>query len=801
MHHPLNTVAVALAAIGVAGAQNSSWDHALYTSSPPVYPSPETAGIGWEAALAQAEAFVGNLTLEEKAGMVTGSAGPCVGNIAPIERLGFNGLCLQDGPLAIRQATYASVFPAGLTAAASWDKGLIYTRGLYMAQEFRGKGANVALGPVVGPLGRHGRGGRNWEGFSPDPYLSGVAVEQTIWGMQSTGVQACVKHYIGNEQEIQRNPSTRNGTTIQAISSNIDDRTMHELYAWPFANAVRSGVASVMCSYNRVNGSYGCANSKTQNGILKEEFGFQGYVMSDWGATHSGLASINAGLDMDMPGTIGFRAGGNSFFGGNITIAVNNGSLPEARLDDMINRIMTPYYHLKQDTDFPPIDPSGALNGFFGASASTVEFPLGSVANVDVRDNHAPLIRELGAAGTVLLKNTKGALPLNAPKNIAVLGNDAGDILNGLYFSGAPFRTNAFGYEYGTLPVGGGSGTGRISYLVDPLNAIKARAGQDGSLVQYILNNTLLSTPAGLASLQPTPPDVCLVFLKTWAEEGDDRASLLADWNSTAVVESVASVCNNTVVVTHSGGLNILPWADNPNVTAILAAHLPGTETGNSIVDILYGDVNPSGKLPYTIAKTQEDYAFADIVNSTALATTRDPNAWQSDFTEGLLIDYRQFDYYNQSVQYEFGFGLSYSTFDISSLSVSKVYGGLNISSTPPPAKIIPGGNPTLWDVLYRATVTVTNTGDVAGATVPQLYLSLPQIPGEDPTPLNVLRGFEKVSLQPGQSTVVNFDLARRDLSYWNVFQQEWVIAEGDIEVSVGLSSRDFKATSSIRVL
>ncbi|KAI4716172.1 hypothetical protein E4T48_07615 [Aureobasidium sp. EXF-10727] len=792
MHHPLNTIAVALAAIGLAGAQNSSWDHSQFTSSPPVYPSPETAGIGWESALTQAEAFLANLTLVEKAGLVTGSAGPCVGNIAPIERLGFDGLCLQDGPLAIRQATYASVFPAGLTAAASWDKGLIYTRGLYMAQEFRGKGANVALGPVVGPLGRNGRGGRNWEGFSPDPYLSGVAVEQTIWGMQSTGVQA---YYIGNEQETQRNPSTRNGTTIEAVSSNIDDRTMHELYSWPFANAIRSGVASVMCSYNRLNGSYGCANSKTLNGILKEEFGFQGYVMSDWGATHSGVASINAGLDMDMPGTIGFVAGGNSFFGGNITTAVNNGSLSEARLDDMIKRIMTPYFHLKQNTNYPAIDPSGAIGGFFGASASTVQFPLGSVANVDVRANHATLIRELGSAGTVLLKNVNGALPLKAPKNIAVLGNDAGDILNGEYFSAAPYQQNPLGF------VGGGSGTGRMSYLVDPLTAIKARGVQDGSLVQWILNNTLLSQPRGLASLAPSPPDVCLVFLKTWAQEGIDRSTLLADWNSTAVVNSVASVCNNTIVITHSGGLNVMPWANNPNVTAILAAHLPGTETGNSLVDILYGDVNPSGKLPYTIAETQDDYSFADITNSTALQTTRDPNAWQSDFKEGLLIDYRHFDYYNQSVQYEFGFGLSYSTFDISALSVKNMYGGGNISSTPPPAKTIPGGNPTLWDVLYQVKVTVSNTGDVAGATVPQLYLSLPQIPGEDPTPLYVLRGFEKVSVQPGQSTVVNFDLTRRDLSYWSVFQQEWVIAGGEIGVSIGLSSRDFKATSSIRVL
>jgi beta-glucosidase len=355
--------------------------------------------------------------------------------------------------------------------------------------------------------------------------------------------------------------------------------------------------------------------------------------------------------------------------------------------------------------------------------------------------------------------------------------------------------------EFGTLPVGGGSGTGRMSYLVDPLTAIKARAAQDGSLVQYILDNTLLSTPSGLTSLSPTPPDVCLVFLKTWATEGRDRSSLLADWDSTAVVESVASVCNNTIVITHSGGLNVLPWADNPNVTAILAAHLPGTESGNAIVDILYGNVNPSGKLPYTIAKTQEDYLYADITNSSALLTTDDPNAWQSDFEEGLLIDYRHFDYYNESVQYEFGYGLSYSSFDIPSLDVKNVYGGGEISSSPPPAKIVPGGNPTLWDVLYRATVTVKNTGKLAGATVPQLYLSLPQVAGEDPTPLNVLRGFEKISLQPEESTVVNFDLLRRDLSYWSTTRQEWVIAAGKIGVSVGLSSRDIKQTASIQVI
>jgi beta-glucosidase len=177
----------------------------------------------------------------------------------------------------------------------------MYRRGLDMGNEFKVKGANLILGPVCGPLGRSPYGGRNWEGFSNDPYLAGIAVEQTVLGIQDAGVQATTKHYIGNEQETRRLPQKVNGSTVEAVSSNIDDRTMHELYLWPFANAVHGGTASIMCSYQRLNGSYGCQNSKALNGLLKEELGFQGFVMSDWGATQSGVGAIESGLDMDMP--------------------------------------------------------------------------------------------------------------------------------------------------------------------------------------------------------------------------------------------------------------------------------------------------------------------------------------------------------------------------------------------------------------------------------------------------------------------------------------------------------------------
>ncbi|EON68539.1 hypothetical protein W97_07797 [Coniosporium apollinis CBS 100218] len=805
---------------GLSCAFGQAWDRSLYATSPPVYPSPNTAGLGgWEDALSQANGFLSQLTLDEKVQIVTGTPGPCTGNIGPIARLGFSGLCLQDGPLAIRQATYASVFPAGLTAAASWDKGLIYQRGVYLGEEFRGKGAHIALMPVAGTLGRSATGGRNWEGFSPDPYLTGIGMDLTIRAVQSTGVQTTSKHVVGNEQETQRNPSTIfpdnttasniagpppgvGGITIEAVSSNIDDRTMHEVYLWPFADSVHAGTTSIMCSYNRINASYGCENSKILNGILKDELGFQGYVMSDWGATHSGVSSVLAGLDMTMPGGIGFTSDVPSYWGANLTGAIQNGSVPEARLDDMVRRVMTPYFYLGQDSGFPPVDPSSTDASIFTLFAPPdtwrYDFNLTSPSNVDVRGNHAHLIRELGAAGTVLLKNVNNALPLRNPQTIGVFGNDAGDFLNGPYSLSLSFGGD---YEFQTQAVGGGSGTGRFTYVIPPLDAIKARANHaspDGALVQYILNNTLILQPDGLSSLLPYPPEVCLVFTKTFATEGFDRTTLELGWNGTEVVNTIARTCNNTIVITHSGGLNILPFADNPNVTAILAAHFPGQESGNSIVDVLYGDVNPSGKLPYTIARNASDYN-APVTNSTELLTTRDPNAWQADFTEGLMIDYRHFDMANITPQYEFGFGLSYTTFDIGNISVTALTDG-PVSALPPPAVIAPGGNPTLWDGLYRVTVVVSNTGDVGGATVAQLYLDMGSGAPEG-TPVRVLRGFEKVSVQPGESTEVAFVLTRREISYWDIVAQNWRIPSGEMTVSVGLSSRDLRQEAPLTVL
>jgi beta-glucosidase len=655
--------------------------------------------------------------------------------------------------------------------------------------------------PVAGPLGRNPYAGRNWEGFAADPYLTGVAMEETITAIQDVGVQACPKHFIGYEQEKQRQPSIPENKTFdtqviqESVSSNIDDRTIHELYLWPFANAIRAGAASVMCSYNRLNGSYACQNSKALNGLLKEELGFQGYVQSDWGATHSGLASIESGLDMNLPG--GFDMYGDqwtgSFFGGNVTAAVKNGTLAIERLDDMVLRAMTPYYALGQDKDsYPSIDKSSArLNNFSPQDDWVHNFTFSGTSHRDVRRDHAELIREHGAASTILLKNQRGALPLKKPKNIYIYGNDAGDVLHGPY--------NTENYEFGTLAAAGGSGTGRFTTLSTPLAAIKAQAAQDGSFVRYWLNNTLILSDTAESDWQLwdyEQPDVCLVFLKNWHEELIERRSLNLDWRANDLVETIASKCNNTVVITHSGGVNILPWADHPNVTAVMAAHYPGEESGNAITDILYGKVNPSAKLPYTIAYKESDYA---ALPTTSVNTTG-PDDWQSYFDEKLEIDYRYFDANNISVRYEFGFGLSYTTFGLSNAESARI-GDSDITARPDAQlDIAPGGNAGLFKPLYNVSASVTNTGACYGGQVAQLYVTYPpSAPGG--TPPKQLRGFDKVFLESGQTKTASFELTRRDLSYWDVGLQDWVIPAGEFMLNIGFSSRDIKDVVKIRPL
>ncbi|PYH96652.1 putative beta-glucosidase M [Aspergillus ellipticus CBS 707.79] len=752
-----------LALCGAAPTQNITSEVYFYGDSPPVYPSPEGTGTGaWATAYEKAKALVAQLTDEEKVNLTAGTTTTtgCSGVIAAIPRVNFPGLCVSDAGNGLRGTDYVNSWASGIHVGASWNKTLAHERALYMGQEFHRKGVNLLLGPVVGPLGRVAEGGRNWEGFSNDPYLTGALVYETVQGVQESGVGVSTKHYIGNEQETNRNPETVDGVGIASVSSNIDDKAIHELYLWPFQDAVRAGSVAIMCSYERINNSYACQNSKTLNGLLKTELGFQGYVITDWGAQHGGIASANAGLDMVMPDS--------TLWGANLTTAIANGSMEASRLDDMVTRILATWYQLNQDMDFPtpgvgmPASVDSAHQAVMGTSP----------------DEKGPLLQS-AIEGHVLVKNTNSALPLQSPHLVSVFGYDAKGpealSFTASLSAGPPIQNY-------TLYVGGGSGSNSPAYLITPLDAIQQQAYQDSTAVVWDVSS---EDP----EVDPTS-EACLVFINSFATEGYDRPGLV-DESSDTLVTNVAGKCNNTIVVIHNAGVRLVyDWIDHANVTAVILAHLPGQDTGTALVDLLYHRANPSGRLPYTVAKQASDYGSLLHPSEPQTPYGLFP---QSDYTEGVYIDYRAFDKQNITPQFEFGFGLSYTTFDYSALDVQTT-ANATTSQYPPSATIEEGGNPHLWDEIVTVTASVQNSGSADGDEVAQLYVGIPN------GPVRQLRGFEKVHIPVGQTVQVSFALGRRDLSTWSAEAQQWLLQSGTYQVYVGRSSRDLPLTGQFSI-
>jgi beta-glucosidase len=550
----------------------------------------------------------------------------------------------------------------------------------------------------------------------------------------------------------------------------------------PFADAVRAGVGAVMCSYNQVNNSYACQNSYLLNNLLKNELDFQGFVMSDWQAQHAGVGTALAGLDMTMPGDTSFDTG-VSYWGTNLTVAVLNGTVPEWRVDDMVTRIMAAYYYVGRDRTRIPLNFNSWTLETYGYEHPIVKagYQLTN-EHVDVRDEHARLIRQIGSASTVLLKNTNNALPLTGmEKFTAVFGNDAGSPPDG------PNGCSDRGCDNGTLAMGWGSGTANFPYLVTPETAIQNVVVGNNHVFQSITDNYASKQIASLAG----QASVAIVFVNSDSGEGylapdgneGDRNNLTFWQGGDVLIRNVSAICNNTILVMHTvGPVLIGDYAKNPNITAILWAGLPGEQSGNAIADVLYGRVNPGAKLPFTMAAKREDYG-TDVLYK----PNEGMNAPQQDFTEGVFIDYRSFDRSGIQPVYEFGFGLSYTTFSYSNLQISKTNAGpytpssgmtqaapmlgsvdnntadyvfpanitrlplfiypyinttdlaasangsdYSTASVPPgsqdgsPQPILaaggsPGGNAELYDVLYQVSATITNTGSVPGEEVPQV--------------------------------------------------------------------------------
>nr|QDK64609.1 beta-glucosidase 7 [Ganoderma lucidum] len=649
-------------------------------NSPPPPGSPLIPDFGpaWASAKAKTKTLVSTWTLEQKVNATTGlgSIGTrCVGNIAAIGD-DFPGLCFEDGPVGVRATDFVTAFSAGMNAAATWNRTLIRARGKAIGQEFKGEGVNVGLGPMMNIV-RVPQTGRNWEGFGADPFLSGEGAYETVLGWQEAGAQACAKHYINNEQEHLRFQE----------SSNVDDRTEHEIHVHPFMRAIQAGIASVMCSYNLINDTFACENDRTLNQILKE-------------SSVSRASSYPIGPHNGPPLAPSLAL----IFGANLTAFIENGTISEARA--------------------LPHDP--ATN-----------------QHANVQGEHFELVREIGAASVVLLKNVASALPPRKPRSLAVIGNDSGPSTRGP--NGYPSNAG----DDGTLAMGWGSSTASFPYLITPLEAIQQR-------------------------------------------------------NVDALINAVAVVNNNTVVVVHSVGPAIVePWIENPNVTAVLWAGLPGQESGNALVDVLYRVVNPAGRLTYTIAKDPADYP-AQLV--TANPNTTENTGWLPfpvfiiEYTEGLHVDYRHFDANGIEPRFPFGFGLSYTIFimricavhqaDQDSTALEAAWARGEASPN------VEGGSTAIWlhRPAFEVSFTVSNAGKVKGG---ELYLHFPSGAGE---PLSVLRGFSDVLLGPGESKVITLTLSRYDLSVWDTGPgaQGWRKPEGTFTFSVGASSRDFRLNGTI---
>ncbi|KAI0124203.1 glycoside hydrolase superfamily [Xylariales sp. AK1849] len=644
----------------------------------PYYPTPYGGwDEDWSEAYAKAADLVSQMTLAEKTNITSGTGiymGPCVGNTGSALRLGFPQLCLQDGPLGVRTTGNITAFPAGITTGATWDKNLIYERGVAIGQEFKGKGANFYLGPSVGALGRKPRGGRNWEGFGADPVLQAVAGAQTIKGVQDQGVIATLKHVVGNEQEMYRmyNPFQ------QGYSSNIDDRTLHELYLWPFAEGVHAGTGAMMTSYNAVNGSANSQNSYIINGLLKDELGFQGLVMTDWLAHQSGVASALAGLDMNMPGDTEIPIiFGTSYWMYELTRSALNGSVPMDRINDMATRVVATWYKLGQDQDYPPPNFSSNTRDETGPLyPAAVISPYGVVNQfVNVQADHYIVAKQVAQEAVTLLKNNGSFLPISTEVPLNVFGTDAQADPEGINSCTDKSCNRAL------LGMGWGSGSADYPYLDDPISSLKRKAGN----VTYYDTDSFPSVPT------PSADDVAIVFINSDSGEnsytvennhGDRDASGLSAWHDgDTLVQKAAETYSNVVVVVHTVGPIVMePWVDLPSVKAVLVAHLPGQEAGDSLTEILFGEVSPSGHLPYTIPVSEDDYPASVGLVGDEFGQTQDT------YSEGLYIDYRSLNKQKIAPRFAFGHGLSYTTFNLSSANITSV---TELSTVPParPAK------------------------------------------------------------------------------------------------------------------
>jgi beta-glucosidase len=681
------------------------------------------------------------LTLDEKIDLIGGAA---FMHTHAISRLGIPELRMTDGPFGVREVDRGGghqvptrVYAGGLALAASWDVDQARKVGVALGRDCRARGIHILLAPGMN-LYRTPFNGRNFEYFGEDPLLAGELGGAYIQGVQSQGVAATMKHFVANEQELSR----------RKINSEVDERTLRELYLKPFEMAVKAGVCCAMDSYNPLNGVHTTENDWLNNKVLKGEWGFKGLLMSDWWATVSTLGSANGGLDLEMPGPPKFCTSQN------LKPLIDSGQVTVATIDDKVRRLLRVMFAMGW-VDRPQLDRS---------------IPRDDPQNDQVALNGA---RE----GIVLLKNQGNLLPLDRSKTkkIVILGHNADP----------------------AVAVGGGSAHADYTHAISILQGLKDIAGPhvqvirvpwsilpDGTdfgatskapfaLTAYGVKGNPVLPPAFMKDIKTADLAVICVGYNDYVRdywgnhhqrpdaEGEDvdRTYQLPS-GQVAVIQEVARLNPRTVVILNAGGsVATDDWIGS--VPAFIDAFYPGQAGGTALAEILFGQVDPSGKLPFSWEKRWEDSAAYGNYPASS-------SAKESTYREGLLLGYRWFDTKAIQPLFPFGYGLSYASFAYSNLEVKPSVNG-----------------------DFTATFSIQNQGRMAGAEIAQLYVAPPSI--AVPRPIHELKGFARVKLQPGETKSVSIPVSRQDLAYWDPGTKKWTTSPGEYKIEVGASSRDLR--------
>ena len=698
----------------------------------------------------RASMVVKEMTLDEKINMLHGTGMPGLGPVSPeaihsnggagyvpaVPRLGIPAIQMSDAAYGVRSSgengRYSTAMPSCLGGAATWDLEGAHAYGALIGRELRAQGYNMSLGGGTN-LTREPRNGRTFEYMGEDPVLAGNMVASLIQGTQSEHVLGDIKHYALNDQESGRN----------SVNVNIDDRAARESDLLAFEIGVEKGQpAAVMCSYNRVWGDYACENTRLLKDILEKDWNFKGFVVSDWGAAHSTEKASHAGLDHEEPGWV--------FYGDAFKKAVLSGAISQAELDEHVHRILSAMF----------------ATGIFDYPAQK--------SVVDVQGG-LDTARKIEEEAIVLLKNQGDQLPLDASKvhSIAIIGPhaDVGMISGSGSAQVDPPGGNAI------MPPGKGATRWmeQIWFPTSPLKSVQAKA--NGANVQFDSGQNLDSA-AALAKNS----DVAIVFAYQWESEGMDLKDLSLPLNQDALIEKVAAANPHTVVVLETGGPVTMPWVDK--VSAILEVWYAGSSGSDAVANVLFGAVNPSGKLPLTFPRSVADLPHPKVVEPppTSIPNYMNHDVWkqiaaglppfQVTYDEGVKVGYKWYDAENKPVLFPFGYGLSYTTYSYSNLRVK------------------PGKTP-------QVSFTVSNTGNRAGAEIAEVYASLPASAQEPP---KRLVGWSRVQLKPGESKEVTVEVNPKYLSIFNVKQNGWELLPGEYGFMVGGSSQSLPLKQSINL-